>query len=244
VGIGALGGNAALQAVGGGVANAAAGVGLAATGQHMTGFDIALTIGAGVAGGLASAYSVKAVQRVQQQTTQQVRNGAAAAGPGPAAATQETPTPAAAPARAEPSHQVRSLGIRNEQEFQLHQRILREGGSTQEMIARYNAQVSALRAAPATPRLMGILKPGGKLIGEAGSSSSIRILPGGAAEAEALFGQLSTGGEVVKGTSYPGTLVRLPGSGTVGFRPVSTSGPPTIDVKVNGLGIREIKFLP
>jgi hypothetical protein len=55
---------------------------------------------------------------------------------------------------------------------------------------------------------------------------------------------LSKAGEVNKGANYPGTLVRLQGGGSVGFRPVSTSGPPTIDVTVRGLGIREIKFIP
>ena len=76
-----------------------------------------------------------------------------------------------------------------------------------------------------------------------GSSSRIRHLAGGQEEAEALFGQLRQSGTVVEGTKYPGTLIRLPGGGQVGFRPVSTSGPPTIDVRIKGLGIREIKFL-
>jgi hypothetical protein len=89
-----------------------------------------------------------------------------------------------------------------------------------------------------------LLRPGGRLIGLAGTSSRIRILQGGQAEAEALFGQLSKGGQIIEGTSYPGTLVRLPGGGQVGFRPSSASGPPTIDVTIEGLGIREIKFLP
>ena len=102
----------------------------------------------------------------------------------------------------------------------------------------------AARGATTAARATEILRPGGKLIGQAGSSSRIRILQGGQAEAEALFGQLTKGGDVVKGTSFPGTLVKLPGGGQVGFRPVSTSGPPTINVDVAGLGIREIKFIP
>jgi hypothetical protein len=99
-------------------------------------------------------------------------------------------------------------------------------------------------AARGAARVTELLRPGGRLIGQAGTSSGIRILQGGQTAAEALFGQLSKGGEIVKGTSYPGTLVRLPGGGQVGFRPTSTSGPPTIDVNIEGLGIREIKFLP
>jgi hypothetical protein len=109
---------------------------------------------------------------------------------------------------------------------------------------RLEQALASPHAARGLPKVVDILRPGGKLIGEAGSSSSIRILQGGKAQAEAIFGQLSRGGEVIKGTSYPGTLVRLAEGGTVGLRPVSTSGPPTIDVALKGLGIREIKFLP
>jgi len=89
-----------------------------------------------------------------------------------------------------------------------------------------------------------ILRPGGKLIGDPGTSSKIRILHGGKAEAEALFGRLTQGGEAITGTTYPGKLVRLTDGGKIGFRPTSTSGPPTIDVFIEGLGIREIKFIP
>jgi hypothetical protein len=89
-----------------------------------------------------------------------------------------------------------------------------------------------------------MLRPGGRLIGSEGTSAQIRILKGGVSEAQALFDQLSAGGTVITETTYPGTLVRLQGGGTVGLRPVSTSGPPTIDVRVPGVGIREIKFVP
>lgn len=89
-----------------------------------------------------------------------------------------------------------------------------------------------------------ILRPGGKLIGEAGSGPSIRIVRGGKAEAEELFRRLAEGGEPVAGTTYPGTRVRLPGGGFIGLRLVSTSGPITIDVEIAGLGIDKIKFIP
>jgi hypothetical protein len=89
-----------------------------------------------------------------------------------------------------------------------------------------------------------LLKPGGRLIGEEGSGPQIRIVKGSLSEAQKLFDQLSAGGTPIQGTTYPGTLVRLPAGGTVGLRPVSTSGPPTIDVRVPGVGIREIKFSP
>jgi hypothetical protein len=93
--------------------------------------------------------------------------------------------------------------------------------------------------------VVNLLRPGGKLVGEAGTSSKIRILKGGTSEAEPLFKQLSEGGKALEGTKYPGQLVELPGGGRIGFRPTSTSGPPTIDVMgVEGLGVREIKFIP
>ena len=100
-------------------------------------------------------------------------------------------------------------------------------------------------AAPASIRgIEDLLRPGGRLIGSEGSSPKIRVIKGGLREAEKLFEQLAGSGTRVTGTSYPGQLVRLPNGGTVGLRPASTSGPPTLDVTVQGLGIREIKFLP
>lgn len=107
-------------------------------------------------------------------------------------------------------------------------------------------QGQAARTATPSPTkgLEDLLRPGGRLIGAEGSSPKIRIIKGGLRDAEKLFEQLSGSGTRVTGTSYPGSLVRLPNGGTVGLRPSSTSGPPTIDVTVPGIGIREIKFLP
>jgi uncharacterized protein RhaS with RHS repeats len=97
--------------------------------------------------------------------------------------------------------------------------------------------------------LSNILKPEGKLIGKALSSPKIRGLTGSTDEASQLYERLAKLGEPVDAASlakpYPGSLVDLPGGGRVGFRSVSSSGPPTIDIMgVKGLGIREIKFLP
>jgi len=72
----------------------------------------------------------------------------------------------------------------------------------------------------------------------------VRELTGGLTEAQKLFDQLAEGGTRVAAPTYPGTMVRLPNGGMVGLRPVSTSGPPTIDLSVPGVNIREIKFLP
>jgi len=105
-------------------------------------------------------------------------------------------------------------------------------------------QATQTAASPPSKGVEDLLRPGGRLIGSEGSSPKIRIIKGGLRDAEKLFEQLSGGGTRVTDTSYPGSLVRLPNGGTVGLRPSSTSGPPTIDVTVQGMGIREIKFLP
>jgi hypothetical protein len=54
-----------------------------------------------------------------------------------------------------------------------------------------------------------ILRPGGELIGQAGSSSAIREVSGGLSDAQATFNQLTEGGTVISNSTYPGTLVRL-----------------------------------
>ena len=79
-------------------------------------------------------------------------------------------------------------------------------------------------------------------LGRAGSSSSIRVAEGGASAAEKLFGKLSKGGVDVTPPGHPGKLVRLPDGGFVGYRGVSKSGPPTIDVNIPGIDVRKIKF--
>jgi hypothetical protein len=88
-----------------------------------------------------------------------------------------------------------------------------------------------------------ILMPGGAPVGTAGSRPEIRELPGGAGEARDLFDELTGGGTVVTQPGYPGVLKTLPGGGTVGFRPASRSGPPTIDVNIPGLDIDKLKFI-
>ena len=88
-----------------------------------------------------------------------------------------------------------------------------------------------------------ILMPGGKLIGERGDNSGIRILPGGVKDAEDLALELGKGGKDITPTGHSGILIELPnGGGIVGFRPGSKSGPPTVDVNIPDIGIREIKF--
>jgi hypothetical protein len=57
-----------------------------------------------------------------------------------------------------------------------------------------------------------------------------------------LFNELSQGGKDITPPGYSGKLVQLPTGGTIGFRPSSQSGPPTIDLNIPGIAIEKIKF--
>ena len=89
-----------------------------------------------------------------------------------------------------------------------------------------------------------VLKPNGQNVGEPGKSSGVRILPGGEAEAKELFDRLTKnkGGQDITPSTHVGQVVRLPDGSIIGIRPTSKSGPPTIDIKIPGLGVRELKF--
>ena len=98
-----------------------------------------------------------------------------------------------------------------------------------------------------------ILMPGGRPIGAKApgprASARRRELRGGQARAERLFQELTQGGKDITPAGYPGTLIELPnGRGTIGYRPASKSGPPTIDVKAidasgQPIPINKIKFV-
>src|SRR5262245_38837385 len=87
-----------------------------------------------------------------------------------------------------------------------------------------------------------ILMPGGQPVGAPGTRPEIRELPGGSSAAQSMFNQLSQGGTPHTPPNYSGTGTNLPSGGWVGLRPVSKSGPPTIDVNVPGVPIDKIKF--
>jgi hypothetical protein len=59
-----------------------------------------------------------------------------------------------------------------------------------------------------------------------------------------LFNQLKKGGTRIIDSTYPGELVEFAEGVRIGLRPVSSSGPATIDVFKNVPGLRELKFLP
>jgi hypothetical protein len=75
----------------------------------------------------------------------------------------------------------------------------------------------------------------------------VRELSGNANDAAALFNRPTPGATPVQST-YPGTLVQLPGGGTVGLRTVMSRSPnsaATIDVRgVTGVPDMKIKFNP
>ncbi len=93
-------------------------------------------------------------------------------------------------------------------------------------------------------RRANVLKPDGKLIGRAGSSLTIREVPGGTREAQALAKKLASGGTKVKELPGGGSVYKLPEGGYVTYRPKSKSGPPTINVNIPGhTDIDKIKFV-
>jgi hypothetical protein len=62
-----------------------------------------------------------------------------------------------------------------------------------------------------------------------------------------LINQLTAGGTVVQSSTYPGTLVQLPGGGTVGIRTLMTASPQTaatVDINIPNIPITKIKFNP
>ena len=95
--------------------------------------------------------------------------------------------------------------------------------------------------------------PGGQPIGTKGTGpragAKVREVQGGQSEAERIFAELSQGGTDITPQGHVGKLVRLPtGRGTIGYRPASKSGPPTIDVNVldaNGkrIPVEKLKFI-
>jgi hypothetical protein len=68
-------------------------------------------------------------------------------------------------------------------------------------------------------------------------------VPGGEQEAEDMFDDLIVGAVCDTPPGYPGQRYKLPGGGHVGYRPVSKSGPPTIDINITGIPIKKIKFV-
>lgn len=92
------------------------------------------------------------------------------------------------------------------------------------------------------PSVADILFPGGKPLGSKGKGRNCREVSGGMKKAQEMFDELTMGALDVTPLGYPGKMMRLPGGGTVGLRPTSKTGPPTIDVKdVPQVPVRKVK---
>jgi len=105
---------------------------------------------------------------------------------------------------------------------------------------------SVIATNTATSSIDDLLQPGGSLIGKAGTDVSIREIPGGLPDAQAMFQQLSRGGTIVEQTATL-TRVQLPNGGFVQLRTVMARSPATaatIDVNIPGLDITKLKFNP
>lgn len=70
----------------------------------------------------------------------------------------------------------------------------------------------------------------------------MRRVSEGEPEALDLFSKLTAFGQKAQLPTYPGLRIEIPGLGYVGYRAVSKSGEPTIDVGVSIEGLRDVKF--
>jgi hypothetical protein len=100
--------------------------------------------------------------------------------------------------------------------------------------------IGGMRRTTETPK--DVLNPSGKPIGRPGRRSEAREMDGGEKGAKELYDKLSKGGIPETPKGYPGKGTRLPNGDWVGHRPISKSGPPTVDVNVNGVPFDKIKF--
>ncbi len=90
--------------------------------------------------------------------------------------------------------------------------------------------------------ILNIIKPNGKWIGKKGSNSYIRLFKGGKNEGKQVFNKLTKNGKILD-NNYPGKMYVLSDGTTIGFCPKSASGPPTIDIKIQGEKTIKIKLL-
>jgi hypothetical protein len=103
----------------------------------------------------------------------------------------------------------------------------------------------AADAETVTQSLVDYLAPNGAPIGNAGTSPWIRELPGGSDAAEQMFQGLTKGGTLDPSLSYSGIRYFMPDGSYVGYRPISESGPPTIDLNIPSFGktLQKLKFV-
>lgn len=110
---------------------------------------------------------------------------------------------------------------------------VRSGSDLQRLLSRtYGADIKVDR-----------VMPGGVPIGTPGRGYNVRELREGTKAAGELFDYLSVGGTVYRSESNL-TIIKLPGkSSFVTYRPVSTSGPPAIDINIPGIRFMRLHFV-
>ena len=79
--------------------------------------------------------------------------------------------------------------------------------------------------------ILNIIKRNGELIGKKGASDFIRLFEGGQNEAMQVFKELTKSGKLVR-TEKNITIYKISDDIYITYRQVSTSGPPTIDIKL------------
>lgn len=129
---------------------------------------------------------------------------------------------------------VRTVGVR------VGAAILRRIERSRDTPAQPNPAPKPTRSIQESP--INILKPNGQPIGRQGKRPEVRIIKGDKDAANKLFEELTKGGTNEKRVGYPGTGKRLPNGDWIGYREVSKSGSPTIDLDVKGLNFDKIHF--
>ena len=100
---------------------------------------------------------------------------------------------------------------------------------------------------PRSQELMDMVAPGGQPVGvqRGGAEANIRTLPGGQPGAEAMLGRLTQGRGAVDITppAHPGRMYRLDDGTIIGYRPLASSGSPSIDINIPGFtSVRKLHF--
>lgn len=76
------------------------------------------------------------------------------------------------------------------------------------------------------------------------SKPYIRLFEGSQKESIKIFNKLTKNAKLVNANSYPGKMYLLKDGTVIGFRPLSKSGPPTIDIKLPDIKNNiKLKFL-
>ena len=100
---------------------------------------------------------------------------------------------------------------------------------------------------PRSQELVDMVAPGGQPVGsqQSRARANIRTLPGGPAGAEAMLGRLTQGRGAVDITppGHLGRMYRLDDGTIIGYRPLTSSGSPSIDINIPGFtAVKKLHF--